>query len=213
MILNTPAPYHLELFRYWRAIKGFRAMPTRSDLDPGEITRLLPHIALVDTEEGCFRWRLMGTAVAAELGCDLTRQKFGMYAGPLSFATEMSNVFSHVLATGDCVLQESEYDTAEAGWHAVSRLLLPLAAGDNAPPMVLCLRIARGRRQARLALSTGRVTGSFQISSARDLMARTTIWEKRQAQRRHFHCSVVHAHVPHIMMQGGGFDRAPALSA
>lgn len=50
---------------YWNSRRGDRAMPTRADLDPADIKRLLPHVVLVDVlhDPLNFRFRLLGTEV------------------------------------------------------------------------------------------------------------------------------------------------------
>jgi hypothetical protein len=46
-----------------------RALPSRSDIDPIEIPRLLPHIMLVDVMgPGLYRYRLVGTEIATAMG-------------------------------------------------------------------------------------------------------------------------------------------------
>jgi len=48
-------------------------MPSRSDLDPVDIPRLLPHIMLVEVHgPGRYRYRLIGTANAQEHGMNAT---------------------------------------------------------------------------------------------------------------------------------------------
>ena len=37
-----------QTYEYWRGKAGARPLPSRSDIDPVEIPRLLPHIMLVD---------------------------------------------------------------------------------------------------------------------------------------------------------------------
>ncbi len=66
-----------DLVAYWQAHRGDRAMPARRDIDPLTIPRAtLPHVFLVDVEpEGRFRYRLIGTAVVAMTGRDITGQQ------------------------------------------------------------------------------------------------------------------------------------------
>ncbi len=68
-----------ELFDYWEAKRGDRAMPLRSEIDPAEIPALLPHMMLVDTAETLeeFRYRLFGTSVCQGFGYDRTGVRFG----------------------------------------------------------------------------------------------------------------------------------------
>ncbi len=67
-------PLLRDLFGYWDAKRGGRAMPARRDLDPVEIPRLLKHLILLDVTHDPlrFRVRLYGTAVAELRGRDLT---------------------------------------------------------------------------------------------------------------------------------------------
>lgn len=50
---------------YWNSRRGDRAMPTRADLDPADIRRLLPNVVLIDVlhEPLDFCFRLLGTEV------------------------------------------------------------------------------------------------------------------------------------------------------
>jgi hypothetical protein len=63
-----------ELHRYWTGKLNGRQMPTRTDIDPGEIKRLLPNLVLTDltTEPFRVRYRLLGTRVVVESGSDFT---------------------------------------------------------------------------------------------------------------------------------------------
>lgn len=56
-------PEQRQLYDYWLQAAGSRAMPTRSDLNPGAIPRILPGLSLIDVNcdiEKC-RVRLAGT--------------------------------------------------------------------------------------------------------------------------------------------------------
>ncbi len=60
---------HTELQRgldYWCRLRGDRAFPSRSDLDPLDIPHLLPTVSLIDifTDPLDFRFRLIGTRPA-----------------------------------------------------------------------------------------------------------------------------------------------------
>jgi hypothetical protein len=60
-------------FDYWRQAAADRAMPSRRDLDPIDIPRLLPHVMLVEVHgPGRYRYRLIGTANAQEHGLNAT---------------------------------------------------------------------------------------------------------------------------------------------
>ncbi len=66
-----------EFYEYWDAKRGSRAMPSRADMDPIDIPRLLPYVFLVDVlDEGAdFRYRLVGGGIHTHVGSDLTGRR------------------------------------------------------------------------------------------------------------------------------------------
>jgi hypothetical protein len=62
---------------YWQSKCHDGQLPSRKDIDPAEIRRLLAHIALIDvvTEGDGFRFRLVGTKVVRQLSYDPTGQQ------------------------------------------------------------------------------------------------------------------------------------------
>jgi hypothetical protein len=74
-----PLPNMIEqALDYWDSKRAGRHMPARRDIDPTEMSHLLPHVVLIDVQREPldFRYRLMGTAVAARLGSDYTGERF-----------------------------------------------------------------------------------------------------------------------------------------
>src|SRR5208337_886518 len=58
---------------YWRAKAAGRLMPSRADLDPIDIVKLLPDVMLVDRlDNGRDRYRLIGTENANAHGLSAT---------------------------------------------------------------------------------------------------------------------------------------------
>jgi len=71
-------------FAYWEAKCGGRAMPRRADIDPSEITRLLPYLQITEFVDGGarIRYRLVGTAIVTAYGAELTGKYFDeVFAG------------------------------------------------------------------------------------------------------------------------------------
>lgn len=67
-----------EMYAYWAALRGDRAMPHRDELDPAQIKRYLPGIMLVDVHWGPpldFIYRLVGTREVESRGADPTGQR------------------------------------------------------------------------------------------------------------------------------------------
>jgi hypothetical protein len=69
---------HEELFGYWASLRRGARLPSRRDLDPGAITRLLPTVSLIDVlpERRDFRVRLAGTALYDVYGGEITGRRF-----------------------------------------------------------------------------------------------------------------------------------------
>lgn len=76
--LNCESQILKDILAAWNAARGDRRMPARRDIDPVDLPAvLLPHLLLIDVEHEParrFRWRLIGTAITARLGRDMTGQ-------------------------------------------------------------------------------------------------------------------------------------------
>jgi hypothetical protein len=134
---------HCELYRYWSTKRGGRRMPRRRDIDPGDLPTLLPHLMLIDRAADQYRYRLVGTAVADELGRELTHQTVGSYVAEPQYAAAILGIYERVFAAGRPVFTTGEYHRKSGVIHAVSRLIVPLGEDDDAVNMVLLTRVAR----------------------------------------------------------------------
>jgi hypothetical protein len=76
---NTCHPDVRHVLDYWQQKCAGRAMPSRADIDPGELRRFLPHITLVDVVDDPrrFVYRLVGTAEVELRGFDPTGKSVG----------------------------------------------------------------------------------------------------------------------------------------
>lgn len=76
------------LFEYWRSKRAGRKMPSRADLDPAELKKLLPSMILVDvvyddTGKADFIYRLLGTREVEIRGDNPTGKRVAeAYFGP-----------------------------------------------------------------------------------------------------------------------------------
>lgn len=63
-----------ELYAYWNSKKDGDKLPTWSDINPRDITSLLPHVAVIGFEKNPLRGRLrlVGTGLVSDLGADDT---------------------------------------------------------------------------------------------------------------------------------------------
>jgi len=64
-------PAQRQMYDYWRGKRAARRMPSRRDIDPVDIPRLLPNILISEIVAGPagvrYRYRLAGTTVARAL--------------------------------------------------------------------------------------------------------------------------------------------------
>lgn len=66
-----------ELFDYWTEKRGQRAAPSRTDIEPADIRKLLPHVFICDlAADGQLNFRLAGTALCALHGKELKGAAF-----------------------------------------------------------------------------------------------------------------------------------------
>src|ERR1044072_4742557 len=65
MLAPITHPGLAQAYAYWDSKRRGRRMPARADLDPTEMPRLLPHLALLDIERSPlrFRYRLVGSHI------------------------------------------------------------------------------------------------------------------------------------------------------
>lgn len=77
------SPLLREAHAYWESKRQNRLMPSRSDIDPIEIPRLLPYIILLDVlpEPLDFGYRLIGTAARSIMRADYTGRIFSQIPG------------------------------------------------------------------------------------------------------------------------------------
>ena len=85
-IEDVPSTRARRMHQYWLGKKGARLMPTRADIDPGEIRDLLPHVILTRLEYEPFRvlYKLIGTRAVENAGMDYS----GRYLDELEFVSE-----------------------------------------------------------------------------------------------------------------------------
>ncbi len=64
------------LYEYWTTLRGDRAAPARTEIDPRGIARELGDVFLLDGTVADFRFRLAGSRIVAALGQALTGARF-----------------------------------------------------------------------------------------------------------------------------------------
>ena len=124
------------LWSYWRGKLAGRTMPRRADIDPADITRLLPYIQLVERVAGRYRYRLTGTAIVAAYGRELTGKFVDEVIPPGRRAVAKHH---YDLAYGERrpMFVRNKYTTTKAIDIVASRLILPLSENGADVSMLL----------------------------------------------------------------------------
>jgi hypothetical protein len=68
---------HLQLYRYWLSKRNGGRMPAQAHIDPVDIPMLLPYISIAHKVDGQFRYRLVGSELARQVGRNLTGDLVG----------------------------------------------------------------------------------------------------------------------------------------
>ena len=142
---------HRALFEYWASKRTEGRLPARADIDPIDLRRLLPRLALIDVlrDGGTldFRYRLTGTEIVERAGRDPTGRTFGeLYAG--DYRETAIATYRKVVETAKPLLSERTYPLVpEREFLRYDRLLLPLAADGRTVDMVMLLIVVLEHRK------------------------------------------------------------------
>lgn len=122
------APRLREALAYWRSKLAGRAMPSRRDLDPVDMPRLLPYVMLMDVLVGPldFRYRLIGTEARSILKHDYTGIRFSELPGKGKGSIVWDNC-EQVVATGAPYSRNVPYVGPERYVRGCENLLMPLS--------------------------------------------------------------------------------------
>lgn len=134
-----------RLHRYWRDIRPAGSpMPSRRDLDPAAIPRLLPAIRLIDVHRDPwrFRYRLVGTELVRMLGRDPTGTWYHENVADAQSTKSHADLVYVAEGRGYCyrrgfplqLVPNKDYVSSE-------RILLPLARDGREVDMILGLAV------------------------------------------------------------------------
>jgi len=130
----------IALFDYWEARRDGRPMPSRADIDPAELGRLLPNLMLIEASEGPsrrYRYRLVGTRVVQATGEDRTGRHFDEVDFFRRFP-EVLDQYGAVIDKGRPQLMPEPFcNEAHGTVYDVERLMLPLSCGNGTVAMIL----------------------------------------------------------------------------
>jgi PAS domain-containing protein len=174
--------YHSRLYQYWDGQRTAGSIPMRSDIEPLDIVRVLPFVALAERRDHGYFWRLIGTSIVEHFGKDHTGEAYGAHFWPPDFVAATAATLDQALDREAPFFDEFIYRSPTGASHAVSRLICPLK-GDEArlPPMVIQTRIHRyDGNAARFPSLPDKAWGEFQcrrqIASLDELERAASKW-------------------------------------
>ena len=115
-------------------------MPARSDIEAAGIPAIVPHLGIIERAGSQLRYRFIGTALAQQLGCDVTGSLVGSYVPD---PRALRSVVELVCASAQPVFITAMYEFEPGQPHYSSLILLPLSEDGGAVNMVAFLRIVR----------------------------------------------------------------------
>jgi hypothetical protein len=183
MPLRAPISHHLDLYRYWLAKLDGRMAPARSDLDPVDFPALLPYMMLVEKVDDQFRYRLLGSALARQLGRDVTGNVVGsqFVNAPEAIAAKRA-VYERVFATAQPVFITVEFKIKSGAIHNVAQLILPLAVNGTSVDMAVSTLVARFNFEVAASVDLKgipvKVRDVIDIDSAAELEKLCLQWEQ-----------------------------------
>jgi len=143
-IIGQPlTPAIRRLAAYWQQARGGAFAPSRHAVDPAALKPELPHLFMLDVIDGGadFRYRLVGTEVAAFSGRDVTGKTFGeLYGEQPEVLAQARAVFVRVLETRAPVYARGQvFWLAERGYRDYEGGYFPLSRDGAAIDIILCL--------------------------------------------------------------------------
>jgi hypothetical protein len=127
-----------QLYAYWDARRGVRAMPARSDIDPIDLKAFLPVLILIDVVADARRYtyRLVGTHEVEMRGRDPTGKSIlEAYYG--ESAEDTIFYLDHVVQTREPVLYRGTYQPLTTRTQRDDVLFLPLSKDGEAVNMIM----------------------------------------------------------------------------
>jgi hypothetical protein len=126
------------LWSYWKERRGDRQMPARDDIDPIDIPTILPHLQLVETIDGRFRFRLAGTAIVEAYGAELTGKYVDDFLPDERGRIAIQN-FHIVQRAGRPLFVSNRYENSHGAQIIATRIVLPLWTAGPIPVGVILM--------------------------------------------------------------------------
>jgi hypothetical protein len=129
-------PNSIALLTYWNAKRGERPCPARSDIEPSDIARHLPHVLIAEADGAAsWRFRLAGTAICTLAGQELK----GLPVGGLWLEDGRRNLGSILRAVAEGAPAVLTVDGLSHGGRVLKAeaLFMPLSGPEGAQDRML----------------------------------------------------------------------------
>ncbi|KFB10047.1 PAS domain-containing protein [Nitratireductor basaltis] len=122
-----------QLFQYWNRLRGNRAAPLRTEIEPSDIRTLLADTFILEKDgRGEATFRLAGTRICSHYGQELKSRAFC----PLWSAQDqarMARLVDHVFEQDAVVVLEFDGLTEQGRSVTFEAIILPLSGGQEGP--------------------------------------------------------------------------------
>jgi hypothetical protein len=148
------------LYAYWDRKRAGRSMPSRADIDPSDVARLMSQVFIVDVgaEEGKPVYRLFGTALVSLFGREMTGRPVAEGL-PSQAAEEALARYRTVIRDRRPHYHRARLHEPRNDYTDVERLLLPLSPNDIRVDMVIGLVVPKRMLDAPAVPAMRRVSG------------------------------------------------------
>ncbi len=125
------------LVNYWNDLRGSRPAPLRSEIEPRDLKRILPHVFILErNDRWTYRFRLAGTGLCNVYGMEFRRHNMAALWQDDS-QQEILKVLNEVTGKGTVGFIEYTAETPDNRQVAMEMVFLPLAQDNGAVTRVL----------------------------------------------------------------------------
>jgi len=144
---------------YWSLIRGDRAYPLRSDLDPGAMPPgILPWICLIEISENRYRYRLVGTGLREYVGRDVTGDFVENLSSNQEYNDYLRGILEEIRDTGDCVYSQVGTQAGNET-RKTNRLVAPMSKNGDAIDMFFCCQTFDSQHDFTLSSALTAISG------------------------------------------------------
>jgi hypothetical protein len=134
-----------ELYRYWKQSCGTRTHPSRRNIRPAHVSRILRHVFLIDVEPDDFRFRLAGSHFVENTGLRMTGSAIAEIF-PEMFCREVREAWGHCASRGVPVLGRGRAWIPDRDFLDWEGIVLPLSEPEQPVNMLFGAIEFRPRR-------------------------------------------------------------------